>query len=51
MKIALIRRGCITHLDGVNRFTALLAEGLARLGHEPVIAGWCHGGASAEVLV
>jgi len=44
MKIALIRRKYITHLDGVNRFIAFLAEGLARLGHEPVIVGWCHGG-------
>jgi len=34
MKIALIRREYITHLDGVNRFIALLAEGLKRLGHE-----------------
>jgi len=42
MKIALIRREYITHLDDVNRFIALLAEGLARLGHEPVIVSWCH---------
>jgi hypothetical protein len=34
MKIALIRRGNITQLDGVNRFTASLAEGLKRLGNE-----------------
>ena len=34
MKIALIRRGNITQLDGVNRFIALLAEGLRKLGHE-----------------
>jgi len=44
MKIALIRRGYITRLDGVNRFIALLAEGLARLGHEPVIVSWCSEG-------
>jgi hypothetical protein len=30
----LIRREYITHLDGVNRFTASLAEGLKRLGNE-----------------
>jgi len=33
MRIALTRREYITHLDGVNRFTALLAESLAKLGH------------------
>ena len=33
-KIALIRREYIMHLDGVNKFIALLAEGLRRLGHE-----------------
>ncbi|MEL9909435.1 MAG: glycosyltransferase family 4 protein [Ignisphaera sp.] len=41
MKIALIRREYITHLDGVNRFIAWLAEGLYKLGHEPVILSWC----------
>jgi len=30
MRIALIRRGYITHLNGVNRFTALLAESLTK---------------------
>jgi hypothetical protein len=34
MKISLIRREYITHLDDVNRFIALLAEGLKRLGHD-----------------
>jgi hypothetical protein len=34
VKIAITRREYITHLDGVNRFIALLAEGLRRLGHE-----------------
>jgi len=29
MRIALIRREYVTHLDGVNKFIALLAEGLA----------------------
>jgi len=41
MRIALIRRGYITHIDGVNRFIAHLAEGLARLGHEPIIVSRC----------
>jgi hypothetical protein len=31
MKIALIRREYITHLDGVNRFIALLAEAIIML--------------------
>ena len=42
MRIALIRRVSITGFDGVNRFIALLAEGLAKLGHEPVIISLCH---------
>jgi len=50
MKIALIRREYITHLDGVNRFIAFLAEGLARLGHEPVMVGWCYGDVSRAGL-
>ncbi len=44
MKIAIIRREYITHLDGVNRFIAWLAEGLIRLGHDVVIASWCYSG-------
>jgi hypothetical protein len=32
MRIALIRRVSITSFDGVNKFIALLAEGLAKLG-------------------
>jgi len=43
MKIALIRREYITHLDGVNRFIALLAEGLIKLGHDPFIVSLCNG--------
>jgi len=42
MRIALIRREYITHLDGVNRFIALLAEGLAKLGHTSFIVSWCY---------
>jgi glycosyltransferase involved in cell wall biosynthesis len=42
MRIALTRRISITGFDGVNRFIALLAEGLAKLGHEPVIVSLCH---------
>ena len=37
MRIALTRREYITHLDGVNRFIALLAEGLTKLSHDPLI--------------
>jgi glycosyltransferase involved in cell wall biosynthesis len=44
MRIALIRREYITHLDGVNRFLALLAEGLRKLGHEVEIFSWCYRG-------
>jgi len=34
MKIALVRRECITHLDAVKRFIAPLAEGSRRLSHK-----------------
>jgi len=44
MYLALIRRTDITHLDGVNRFIALLAKGLAKVGHEPVMLSWCYNG-------
>ena len=37
MQVALIRRDYITSLDGINRFIALLAEGLVRLGHGDAI--------------
>jgi len=50
MKIALIRRGNITHLDGVNRFIALLAEGLRKLGHEVEVFSWCYRGVERERL-
>jgi glycosyltransferase involved in cell wall biosynthesis len=50
MKIALIRREYITHLDGVNRFIALLAEGLRRLGHEVEVFSWCYRGVDREGL-
>jgi glycosyltransferase involved in cell wall biosynthesis len=46
MRIALIRREYITHLDGVNRFIALLGEGLAKLGHKPLVASWSRGNVS-----
>ena len=42
MHIALIRRVSITGFDGVNKFIALMAEGLAKLGHEPLIVSLCH---------
>jgi len=50
MHIALIRREYITYLDGVNRFIALLAEGLAKLGHDPLIMTWCYNGVAKDQL-
>jgi glycosyltransferase involved in cell wall biosynthesis len=50
MRIVLIRREYITHLDGVNRFIALLAEGLAKLGHDPLIMTWCYNGIAKDQL-
>jgi len=50
MRIALIRREYITHLDGVNRFIALLAEGLTKLGHDPLIMTWCYNGIAKDQL-
>jgi len=50
MKIAIIRREYITHLDGVNRFCALLAEGLKKLGHDVFIASWGYYGVERKEL-
>jgi len=50
MKIGIVRREYITHLDGVNRFCAYLAEGLKRLGHEVLIASWSFQGVEKEGL-
>jgi hypothetical protein len=50
MKIALIKRVYIIHLNGVNRFIALLAEGSGRLGHEAEIFSWCYRGVDKERL-
>ena len=50
MKIALIRREYITHLDGVNKFIALLGEGLRKLGHEVEIFSWCYKDVERERL-
>ncbi len=50
MKIALIRREYITHLDGVNRFIAYLAEGFIKLGYEATIFSWCYQGVEREKL-
>jgi glycosyltransferase involved in cell wall biosynthesis len=50
MKIALVRRTSIAYLDGVNRFIALLAEGLTKLGHEPLIVSWYYRGVEGERL-
>lgn len=50
MKIAVVRREFITHLDGVNRFVANLAEGLKQLGQDVVIVGWSYRGVRREEL-
>jgi glycosyltransferase involved in cell wall biosynthesis len=50
MKIALIRRTHITHLDGVNRFIALLGEGLRKLGHQVEVFSWCYRDVERERL-
>jgi len=50
VKIAITRREYITHLDGVNRFIVLLAEGLKKLGHEVEIFSWCYRGVDRERL-
>jgi glycosyltransferase involved in cell wall biosynthesis len=50
MKIALARREYITHLDGVNRFIALLGEGLRKLGHEVEVFSWCYRDVERERL-
>ncbi|MEM0235472.1 glycosyltransferase family 4 protein [Thermofilum sp.] len=49
MRIGLIRRGSITHLDGVNRFIANLAEAFKLLGHEVFILSWSHRGDVEEL--
>jgi len=51
VQVALIRRDYITSLDGINRFIALLAEGLVRLGHEVILASWCYGSVSSRDLL
>ena len=40
MKIALIRREYITHIDGVNRFIAWLGEAFRKLGYDVLILSW-----------
>ncbi|MEM0240943.1 MAG: glycosyltransferase family 4 protein [Candidatus Nezhaarchaeales archaeon] len=49
MRIGLIRREFITHLDGVNRFIANLAEAFKLLGHEVFIMSWSYGGVVEEL--
>ncbi|MEM4553781.1 MAG: glycosyltransferase [Ignisphaera sp.] len=44
MRIGLIRREFITHLDGVNRFIANLAEAFKLLEHEVFILSWSYRG-------
>ncbi len=46
----MIRRGHITQSGSVNRFIALLAEGLKKLGHEVEIFSWCYRGVDREGL-
>jgi len=50
VKIAIVRRRHITLLDGVNRFCALLAEGLKKLGHDVFIASWGYYGVDRKEL-
>lgn len=50
MRIALIRREFITHLDGVNRFIANLADGLKALGNEVFIVSWSYQGVNHREL-
>jgi len=50
MRIGIVRREYIMHLDGVNRFCTYLAEGLRRLGHEVFIASWGFYGVEREGL-
>ena len=44
MKIALLRRSCITTMDGVNNFIFSLANGLENLGHSVHIISWSYDG-------
>jgi glycosyltransferase involved in cell wall biosynthesis len=44
MRIALIRRTYITHIDGVNRAIALLTDALIKLGHDATILSWSYYG-------
>jgi len=49
LRIGLIRREFITHLDGINRFIANLAEAFELLGHEVFILSWSHRGVVEEL--
>ncbi|ADL19084.1 Glycosyl transferase group 1 [Acidilobus saccharovorans 345-15] len=40
MRIVVARRDSLTHMDGVTRFTATLAKGLALLGHRVALMSW-----------
>lgn len=42
LRIVLIQREFITHLDGVNRFVTNLAEGFKILRHDVVIVSWSY---------
>jgi glycosyltransferase involved in cell wall biosynthesis len=40
VRIVIARRDSLTHMDGVTRFTATLAKGLAILGHRVALMSW-----------
>ncbi|MGC9113364.1 glycosyltransferase family 4 protein [Acidilobus sp.] len=40
MRIVIARRDSLTHMDGVTRFAATLAKGLAILGHRVALMSW-----------
>jgi len=49
VRIALIRREFITHLDGVNKFIAILAEAFRLLGHEVLVLSWSYRDVKGEL--
>lgn len=50
MKIGLIRREYITHINGVNTFITFLTEGLVKLGYKVAVFSWCFQGIERERL-
>jgi len=39
IKVAIIRRGDVGGIDGVNRFIFTLADGMEKLGHQVMVFG------------